>query len=370
MRRPDVSRRTQLLGAAAIVLAVVCAVVLAVPATRGGVLDAWCRTTGTGCPGSPGPGAPRPGEPDWRLRLDPEAAATWGHYAALGDSYSSGDGADDYVAETAVTGGCWRSANAYPETVAAAYDFAGRLGFYACSSQRGHAMLDELGSTDSQIDRVTAHTSLVTIGIGGNDLGFTSVLRTCMVRLPLVDTTACKDQESDIERRMRLFEATFADLVDEIRERAPDARMLVVGYPRLFPSDPDGMYYTLNANDQEWLNDTLERFNGQVAEAVAEADTEIGDEGQVGSVEYVDVFTALNGHEVGTDEAWLNGVLLRDLTSGISIDRSTFHPTSAGQDALAERVRAQIDAGPGRPLYATRSTVDNASPDVLAAEAD
>jgi lysophospholipase L1-like esterase len=362
--------RRGLLGAVAVVLALVCAAVLAVPATRGGALDLWCELTGAGCPQLPGERGPQPGESGWRLRMAPVDAATWGHYAALGDSYSSGDGADDYARETAVAGGCWRSANAYPERVADTFDFAGELGFYACSSQRGHAMLDELGTDDSQIDRITPHTSLVTIGIGGNDLGFTSVLRTCMVRLPLVDTTACVDQEEDIDRRMRRFEETFSELVAEIRDRAPDARVLVLGYPRLFPEAPDGMYYTLTANDQEWLNTTLDRFNGQVRDAAEEIDAQITDAGQVGSVEYVDVFTALKGHELGSEEPWLNGILLRDLTEGVTVDRSTFHPTADGQNALAGRVGTRIEEGPGRELYASRATVANASPDVLAAETD
>ncbi|MDA8372114.1 MAG: SGNH/GDSL hydrolase family protein [Nocardiopsaceae bacterium] len=368
MRIPEISRRTLIPGIAGL-LVLLCIAVLAIPTTRSGVLDAWCDLTGSGCGAAPGRHE-ESGSSGWRTQLSPVEAAIWGNYVALGDSYSSGHGADDYAPGTTGEGGCRRSANAYPEKIAAAYDFAGELGFFACSSQKGNAMLEDLGSADSQLDRVSTHSSLVTLGIGGNDLGFTSILRTCMMRLPVVESHVCVDQEPDIEQRMGVFESTFEDLIAEIRVRAPDARILVLGYPRLFPAEPTGMYYTLTVTDQQWLNRMTKRFNEQIKEAAAEADAEIVDDRQVGSVEYIDVYNSLEGHEVGTEEPWLNGVLLADLTGGITIDRSTFHPNALGQSAFGDRVSDQIDDGPERPLYAARETLENASPEVLASEID
>ncbi|MFC7329633.1 SGNH/GDSL hydrolase family protein [Marinactinospora rubrisoli] len=371
MRKPALGRRGLIVGVIAAILVIGSVAVVAIPSTRMAVLLAWCDLTGTGCTRPPdGPAAPPEGEADWRVSLSPAEAATWGNYYALGDSYSSGDGADDYLSGTAVDGGCWRSANAYPHLIADGLDLAGELGFVACSGQRGHAMLEALGGADSQLDRVSRHTSLVTIGIGGNDLGFTSVLKACMLRVPLLESDACIGQEADIDERMHGFESTFENVLAEVRDRAPDARVIVVGYPRLFTAKPDGMYYTLTPTDQTWLNTTIQRFNRQVREAVAAFDAEIAEEGQVGSVEFVDVYDVLSGHEVGAEEPWVNGVLLRDLSDGVTLDRSTFHPTADGQRAVSERVREQIDAGPGRRLYATRETVQNASPEVLAAEVD
>ncbi|MDA0566918.1 SGNH/GDSL hydrolase family protein [Streptomonospora sp. S1-112] len=370
MRVPELSRR-RLVAAAAAALVLVCVAVLLVPAARHGVVTAWCDITQSACP--PTADDPRRDYADgsgWRRRLDPVEAATWGNYVALGDSYSSGDGAGDYAEGTAAAGGCYRSDNAYPRRVAAAHDLEERLGFYACSSQRGWAMLDTLGEPTSQIDRVGAHTSLVTLGIGGNDVGFTKILRACMARVPLVETQACTDQEDEIEQRMRTFGPTLEEIVLEIRERAPDARILVVGYPRLFPGDPDSMYYTLAPHDQEWLNTITQRFNEQIAEDVAALDSEIVAAGQTGSVEYVRMYTALRGHEVGAEDPWLNGVLLADFADGLEIDRSTFHPNARGQQEFAERVLDQVEEGPERPLYAALETLDGADPEVLAAELD
>ncbi|WP_046471507.1 SGNH/GDSL hydrolase family protein [Allosalinactinospora lopnorensis] len=365
MRIPDFSRRTLILGTAAATLVMVLLVALVVPPTRDGVLDAWCDLTEAGCPG------PRGAEPDASgrlLRMPPEEAATWGNYVALGDSYAAGDGAGDYIPDTVGDGGCWRSSNAYPEKIVEENDFAGELGFFACSGRKGSAMLESLGSGDAQVEQVTRYTSLVTIGVGGNDLGFSSVLQTCMVRVPLLESSACVGQEDDLSERMDTFEETFEELLAEIRGRAPDARIIVTGYPRLFPVEPQSMYYTLTTNDQLWLNEMTQRFNKQLKDTVAEADADIVGDDETGSVEFVEVYTALNGHEISAEEAWINGVVWRDLRNGVTVDRSTFHPNADGQTAVGDRVQQQLEDGPERPLYATRALVESANPEVLASE--
>lgn len=361
--------RRLLLGVPALLLAAALVTLVAVPDGRQAAWRLWCEATRDWCLGVPVDSRGRPAEDGELLLLSPVQAATWGNYYALGDSYSSGDGAYDYYPDTAVQGGCWRSANAYPELVADSYDFAGKLSFRACSGQRGHAMLDAIDEVGSQLDWNAPHTSLVTIGIGGNDLGFSSVLKTCMVRVPLLDSGTCTAQEEDIRKRMQKFETTFEELVGAVRERAPDARILVVGYPRIFPEEPVGSYYTLTASNQRWLNETIQEFNEQLAEAVAAHDTEIASSRSVGSVEFVDVYHALDGHEIGAEEPWVNGVLLRNIAAGVTVDRSTFHPDADGHRAVGELVVEQIERGPGRPLYATFDVVAGATVETLAAEA-
>lgn len=95
-------------------------------------------------------------------------------------------------------------------------------------------MLDAIDEVGSQLDWNSPHTSLVTIGIGGNDLGFSTVLKTCMVRVPLLDSKACTDQEDAIRKRMAKFETTFEELISEVRTRAPDAGSLSWATPGFF----------------------------------------------------------------------------------------------------------------------------------------
>ena len=349
-------------------LILVLVLTLAVPVTRDGLLGLWCDATGGVCPGEPLPPITEDEKIDWRVEVEPEEAVLWGNYVALGDSYSSGDGAGDYDPETAEPGECWRSENAYPHLIAQEFDFEGSLAFYACSSHRGKQMLEQIGTPQSQIERVTEHTSLVTVGIGGNDLGFIPVLRTCIVRMPLLERTACTAQEDEVNERMDAFEETLTEVLSQIRDRAPDARVLVLGYPRLFPEEPPGMYYTLSAGDQRWLNTVAERFNERIRDTVYRADGDIYGSRQVGSVEYVNVFSALSGHEVSAEDAWLNGIVLGELGEGMRVDRASFHPTAAGQRSVAERVRLQIAEGPERLLYQSRDRLESVSPEVLTRE--
>ncbi|MFD3684355.1 SGNH/GDSL hydrolase family protein [Nocardiopsis sp. NPDC058631] len=354
--------------AVSLLLVITLVVTLTVPATREGLMGLWCDVTRGVCPGEELPPIAEDEESDWRVRMEPEEAALWGNYVALGDSYSSGDGAGDYDPETAEPGGCWRSENAYPHIIGEEFDFSGSLAFYACSSHKGKDMLSEVGAPESQIERVTENTSLVTIGIGGNDLGFTPVLRTCIVRMPLLESSVCVGQEEELESRMDAFEETLAEVLGEIRDRAPDARVLVLGYPRLFPEEPSGMYYTLTVSDQVWLNSVAQRFNERIRDGVYAVDGDVYGGRGTGSVEYVNTFSALNGYEVSAEESWLNGIVLGQLGEGLRVDRASFHPTAMGQMSIAERVRLQILQGPERTLYTSRETLDDVDPDQLMSE--
>ncbi|MGW8527784.1 MULTISPECIES: SGNH/GDSL hydrolase family protein [Nocardiopsidaceae] len=354
--------------AVSLVLVLALVVTLTVPATREGLMELWCDATGGVCPGEELPPITEDEESDWRVRMEPEEAALWGNYVALGDSYSSGDGAGDYDPATAEPGGCWRSENAYPKVIGEEFDFSGSLAFYACSTHKGEDMLGQIGTPESQIERVTENTSLVTLGIGGNDLGFTPVLRTCIVRMPLLESSVCVEQEEDLERRMDAFEETLAEVLGEIRDRAPDARVLVLGYPRLFPEEPPGMYYTLTVSDQVWLNSLAQRFNERIRDGVYEVDGEVYGGRRTGSVEYVNTFSALNGYEVSAEESWLNGIVLGQLGEGLRVDRASFHPTAQGQMSIAERVRLQILEGPERTLYVSRETLEDVDPEQLMSE--
>ncbi|GAB3736640.1 SGNH/GDSL hydrolase family protein [Nocardiopsis nanhaiensis] len=367
-KAPKRRRRARITLVTASALVLVLVVALSVPTTRDGLLRLWCDVTDGVCPTEPLPPVTEEEEVDWRVRMEPEEAALWGNYVALGDSYSSGDGAGEYEEGTAEPGECWRSDNAYPHLIEEEFPFEGALAFYACSAHRGAQMLEQIGSPESQIERVTEHTSLVTVGIGGNDLGFIPVLRTCIMRMPLLERTGCTDQEDEVTEKMEEFDETLTEVLAEIRERGPNARILVLGYPRLFPEEPSGMYYTLSPSDQEWLNTVGERFNDQIRDTAYTVDGDVYGSRQVGSVEYVNVFSALSGYEVTEDDAWLNGIVLGELGEGMQVDRASFHPTAEGQNSIAERVRLQVEEGPERALYASREILENANDDVLTTE--
>lgn len=149
----------------------------------------------------------------------------------------------------------------------------------------------------------------VTITIGGNDLGFADVLTTCTLN----GDRACEKRaatavdfiHSQLPGRL---DATYAT----IREAAPHARLVVVGYPRLFT--PDDGCRTLSTAKRQVLNDAADQLSGEVGRAAGRA-----------GARYVDVREAFADHGVCADEPWIHGL--------ISPTADSYHPDKAGQAA-------------------------------------
>lgn len=266
--------------------------------------------------------------------VKPVPAATRGGYAALGDSFTSGGG----------SGTCRRSDAAYPHLVAERFDFAARPAYVACSGATLAALTGRQHGKPPQVSAVTAKTSLVTVQIGGNDLGFTPVMATCV--LQATGSSACRAQEPDIRHRVSALRTGLRAALDRIHQAAPRARVLVLGYPHLFPYRPKHEVAELDPRDQRWLNDMTNVADAAIRKTARHADAAIKGSG---SVEYVDVTAAFDGHELGRAHSYVHD--LRVDSQNLSVDPDSFHPTHAGQKRMAARVEAQIKAGPGRPLH-------------------
>ncbi|MFI6707287.1 SGNH/GDSL hydrolase family protein [Nonomuraea sp. NPDC050478] len=331
--------------AAGVVAAVLLGVALAVAGLPAGVYTGLaCALLDAGCPAT--------GEPAGRLpqvtRLTAAEVALGGAYVALGDSYSSGEGVYRR-GEAPLDGGadrCHRAGGSYVPLVAGAHAFGGETGFWACSGATTGNLLRGQHGQQPQIERVGAGTSLVTLSIGGNDAGFAPVLTECIVKFPW--SSACVDQDAEVRRRIGELRGSMRAVLAEIRTRAPEARVVLLGYPRPFPASPPGRIDNLGVADQRWLNSMTERLNGVVREVAGEFDRAIVAFGGPGSVEYVDAYEAFDGHEVGRPRPYLNGVIV-DMEE-LTVDPRSFHPTADGYRRFAELINAQITTGPGRPL--------------------
>ena len=89
-------------------------------------------------------------------------------YVALGDSYAAGTGTRSYLSDGT---SCQRSVYAYPSLIASSRGYA--LNLRACSG----ATIANVAA--DQLSALSAATSYVTLTVGGNDAGFSSVLSTC-----------------------------------------------------------------------------------------------------------------------------------------------------------------------------------------------
>jgi lysophospholipase L1-like esterase len=223
------------------------------------------------------------------------------NYVALGDSYSSGLGAGDYLSSS---GSCDRSADAYPEQWAAANSPA-TFTSVACS---GATTADVLSS---QVSALSASTTLVSITIGGNDAGFSSVMETCV----LSSTSTCLNAIAAAETFVAdQLPARLDQTLQTIRADAPSATVIVLGYPDLYDLSKSGTCIGLSTNDRSALNQGADDLDGALqAAAQANHDT------------FADVRGQFAGHEICDSGNWLHSVDIFAISS-------SYHPTAAGQE--------------------------------------
>ena len=311
---------------------------------------------------------------------DPVTAATKGGYVALGDSYSSGEGAAEQYLDNSGQTGCHRAAGAYSQDLGQDYTFQDGTSFVACSGATTDGIINGWHGEGSQLDALNPRTTLVTLSAGGNDAHFADVMSKCVLdahfspgdlwpgHKPHPDR--CAAQAGDIQNSMNdLFggePSKYQQFLEQVHQRAPNARIIVVGYPHLFPSPPSDNYATITKGDQEFLNGIEEQLNNHIRDTVNKVDNEFYGNGQqkMGSVEFADNTDGLKGHEITTKDPWINGI---DICAGLGIPTSnqncqsgkvlpsvgtgTFHPTAEGQKAFEEAVRRQLENGPNRTIY-------------------
>lgn len=224
-----------------------------------------------------------------------QAAAV--HYVALGDSYSSGVGSDDYSLSAGI---CLRTPHAFPALWAASHAPAS-FDFAACA---GATTADVL---NNQLGALSAQTTLVSLTVGGNDIGFANVVLTCKFST----TQACADAVTGAENQARTtLPAKLAATYAAIASRAPHARLVVLGYPRLFETNSCG-WLSMSLANRQALNQ-----GADVLEAVISAAA------QGAGASYVSLQTWFTGHRVCAPTPWING------TVAIAVD--SYHPNASG----------------------------------------
>jgi lysophospholipase L1-like esterase len=223
------------------------------------------------------------------------------NYVALGDSYSSGVGAGDYISSS---GSCERSTRAYPEQWAGANAPASFVSV-ACS---GATTADVLSG---QVSALSASTTLVSITIGGNDAGFASVMETCV----LASTSTCLNAIATAEAFITTqLPARLNQTLQAIAADAPNATVVVLDYPELYDLSKSRFCIGLSTSDRVALNRGADELDGAIqAAAQANRDT------------FADVRGRFAGHVICDSGSWLHAVDIFAISS-------SYHPTAAGQD--------------------------------------
>lgn len=245
-------------------------------------------------------------------------------YVALGDSYTSAPG----VPPPAGPRVCHRSARNYPSLVASELG-AEELDDRSCGGATTEdVVLGQLRQVEPQIAGVTSDTDLVTISLGANDFGIFGLLAGTCPRFRAVDPLGSPCRDSDGPAGETRLTAAIAQVgkriegvVELVRERAPDARVLVVGYPQIVdPATPCPARIPLATGDHAWFDAAMARLDEVTHSAAEDA-----------GAEFVAVRPASKGHDICADDPWIN-----DRTT--DPDAAYYHPFAEEQEAVADLV--------------------------------
>ncbi|HEX6445277.1 MAG TPA: SGNH/GDSL hydrolase family protein [Streptosporangiales bacterium] len=271
-----------------------------------------------------------------------QAAPSFSHYVALGDSYTAGPFIPwprfDPV-------GCGRSTNDYPKLLAGLL----KVGSYtdvSCSGAQTSNMTQSqsvpLGSNGPQFDALKADTDLVTLGIGGNDFNlFGSLIDTCSsLYRSDPNGSPCKDKyvvngQNTLQPNIDRIGERVAGVVAGIHQRSPHAEVLVVGYPHIVPADKTCQdVLPFSTGDYPFLDSVEQALNTAIADAAGG-----------GTATYVDTYAASAGHDACEgDRAWINGQHLNLLAA------APYHPFESGMVGSSAAAYAALT---GQPVTAS-----------------
>ncbi|WP_034269850.1 SGNH/GDSL hydrolase family protein [Actinospica robiniae] len=260
------------------------------------------------------------------------ASAAGGRYVSLGDSYVSGP-----LIPTQSGGLCLRSSHNYPSLTAAALGLSltDASCFGATTVEMTAAQSDDgLTINAPQLNSVTSGTSVVTLGIGGNDIGFINIIETCAeesLTNPFGSPCTSHYTSGGTDQLAASISATgpkVAAVLTEIHQLAPDARVYVVGYPDILPEHNNGCWpiVPIAYGDVSYLRQTEKGLDSMLsAEAAAHGAT------------YVDTYTPTIGHDVcqAVGTKWIEGLVPTS-------SAAPFHPNALGEAAMARALESAI----------------------------
>jgi lysophospholipase L1-like esterase len=268
--------------------------------------------------------------------IRPDAGPVSGPFVALGDSYASGNRIPTSPAGRPA--GCLRSSHDYGADAAAALRV--RYVDATCSGASITSMTAPEkvpgGTNAPQFSFLRADDSVVTLTIGGDDIGFGSILATC-AKLSLTDLFGdpCERhyRAGGTDRLVAAINAAapkLAAVLRGIRARAPHARVLLVGYPDILPTTGHGCWpeVPFAFGDVPYLRGIELDLNQMLARAAA-----------ANGVTFVDTYQPTIGHDACQRPS------VKDIEGLVPTSvADPFHPNERGERVMANRVLAALGA--------------------------
>jgi len=274
----------------------------------------------------------------WQAQRKPTG---WPQYVALGSSYAAGIGLGEHVPSSPIV--CQRTLNSYPQQLARLRNLS--LVDMTCSgATTKHVLAGRQVFLGPQLDGLTQDTELVTITIGGNDVGYVGDL-SFLARSKSKSLTGqamklfFKGPKTPEQRDYAGLRDGLISILHEIRRRSPRAQIVVVTYPVILPPQGTCTKLGISAAEAEMMRVVGERLAEVTRDAAGQNNSSLVDMQQLGV-----------GHDVCASDPWVNGWL--------NVVGTPFHPNLAGAKATADAIAYVLGAQSQRSAGHGPYTVD------------
>ena len=279
-------------------------------------------------------------------------------YVALGDSFSSGEGNAPFLPGTEVSNGdeCHRSPLGYAMQL---HNLSGPAlalpDFLACSG----AQIQDLFSANHesnnanteppQVRRLSPLVGLVTMTMGGNNLGrggngLGDLLEYCVLH----HGPCHQDLEAGVTDKLHFIDGTrpgntnpfnLQRVYEKLRWDAPNARILVAGYPHEFTGAYADSCEHIDTTDQAWMNQVVDSLNSVIKANIQAANKTTG-----ARIEYVDAIPWFTGHALdnGSTCSWVGQAFNSTSVNDLSHKEGFFHPNVLGQNLYARAFMKEL----------------------------
>ncbi|MEV4177036.1 SGNH/GDSL hydrolase family protein [Nonomuraea sp. NPDC049709] len=249
--------------------------------------------------------------------------AATSRYVALGDSYASGTGLKDQQDSQ-----CARSLRSYPALLAGAYKSSFKTA--TCTGATTASIRNRQGGKPPQADSLSADTTLVTLTIGGNDIGFSEIIATCVSRAANDrNGNPCQRHYGDqLRQRIDKLSPRIGTVLKDIKQRSPRAQVVLVGYPSLLPGDGSSCAWEsvpFAKRDIPYLDHTVFQLNEMLRQQAA----------WTGAI-YVDTYTPTRGKDMcrPADKRYIEPVM--------PLGAQSAHPNGMGHLIMSVLVKQRI----------------------------
>jgi lysophospholipase L1-like esterase len=257
------------------------------------------------------------------------ATAVEPSYVALGDSFTAGP----VIPLQIPPFGCLKSNNNYPHMVHRRLEDPPGFRDVSCSGAQTKHMTQPQnvwpdGPNPPQLNALHPETRLVTLGIGGNDIGFSEIIENCgSATSP--QGSPCQDHyvqngRDEITERIKATAPKIAAVIQAIHARSPEAKVAVVNYLPILPHKGPGCWPQMPVADADvpYLRAKHKELNDMLAE-----------QAKLNDAKLVNAYKAGIGHDA------CKPPVVRWVEPAVPVHAAApFHPNLGGMIGTAEEV--------------------------------